>query len=304
MGRICVVGSINMDMVTRTPRVPAMGETITGSGFSMHHGGKGANQAVAAARLGGQVSMIGCVGDDLFGSAMRDAFVSDGMDVSGIRAVSGIPTGTAAITVCDGDNFIILDAGANACVTQDYLMQTADIWQSADSIILQNEIPHTANAYLLSHKPSGATVLYNPAPSMPQSAELLPYVDILVVNEHECADLAGCAKIKTIAQATEGANLLRQQGAAAVIVTLGAQGALCCDQTGAVHVPAFSVAAVDTTAAGDCFCAAVAVQLSNGAALSDAVQFASAASAVTVTRAGAQPSLPTRAEVETFLKAH
>lgn len=303
MGRICVVGSINMDMVTRTPRVPAMGETITGNGFSMHHGGKGANQAVAAARLGGQVSMVGCVGSDVFGSSMREAFAADGMDVSGIQTMTGTTTGTAAITVCNGDNFIILDAGANACVTPDYLAQTADVWQNADSVILQNEIPHETNAYLLSHKPSGATVLYNPAPSAPQSVELLPQVDILVVNEHECADLAGCGKIETTAQAEEGANLLRRQGAAAVIVTLGAQGALCCDRNGAVHVPAFSVTAVDTTAAGDCFCAAVAVELSNGAALSDAVRFASAASAVAVTRAGAQPSLPTRKEVEDFLNA-
>lgn len=304
MGRICVIGSINMDMVTCTPRVPAMGETIAGEGFSMHHGGKGANQAVAAARLGGRVSMIGCVGDDLFGSAMCSAFASDGMDVSGIRTVSGTPTGTAAITVCGGDNFIILDPGANACVTPDYLAQTADIWRHADSLILQNEIPHAANVHIMSNKPSGAIVLYNPAPSTPKSSELLPYVDILVVNEHECADLTGCGKIETTTQAAEGANLLRQQGAGTVIVTLGAQGAVCCDASGTVHVPAFPVTAVDTTAAGDCFCAAVAVELSNGASLPNAVRFASAASAIAVTRAGAQPSLPTRAEVENFLETH
>ena len=302
MGNLCVIGSANMDMVTRTPRIPAMGESIAGMGFSTHHGGKGANQAVAAARLGGQVSMIGCVGDDLFGRAIQDALKADGVDITGMRAVAGTSTGTAAITVCRGDNFIIFDNGANACITPDQVAQTAALWQAADGIILQNEIPHAANAYLLSHKPAGARVLYNAAPSAPQSAELVPDADILVVNEHEGADLIGCGKIETASQAAACAKSLRQLGAETVIVTLGAQGAVYCDASGTAHIPAYPVEAVDTTGAGDCFCAAVAVELANGAALPDAVRFASAASALAVTRLGAQSSLPTRAEVEAFLK--
>lgn len=295
---IVVAGSINQDLIITTPRMPKLGETITGSGYATAAGGKGANQAVAAARLGGNVTFIAAVGADEPGRRMKAAYESDGIDTSQIKEIPETPTGTAVITICGGDNCIILDPGANHAVTESLIDAAEDCIANASLMLLQLEIPIASvkRAIQLAQK-HGTTVMLNPAPAVRLDADLLRQIDLLTPNESECGILTGTT-VKTVEDAKNCVSVLMRQGVKQVIITMGEQGAVFNEGDSLCHQPACKIEQpVDTTAAGDCFNAAVAVALTEGASVAEAVRFAQKAAAQSVTRKGAQPSLPYRAEL-------
>lgn len=300
MTRICVVGSLNFDMVTTTGRVPKMGETVSGLGFATFSGGKGANQAVAAARLGGEVVMIGCVGRDAFGQTLVKSLEKDGVDTACVKTLPGVLTGSATIVVCGGDNFIILEKGANGKVTPEIADEYAGVILSSALVLLQNEIPPETNEHIIKKFGGRVKILYNPAPSGAMKTELLAGVDILVVNEHECGDILGC-EISNKDEAKTGVKKLRGLGAKTVIVTLGKNGSVYNDGDDILEIGALKVAAKDTTAAGDSFCGAVALVTAAGGTVREAVRYATFVSALTVTKEGAQASLPTKEETGRFM---
>lgn len=292
MNKVCVVGSINMDMVTTTDYIPKLGETIQGKGFASYPGGKGANQAVAAARLGCSVSMIGCVGKDVFGEVMVKNFQNDKINAEGVFISNEKNTGTATILVCRGDNFIILDAGANGDVLPDKIEEFKSVIESADVILLQNEIPVEANEKVFEF--AKGKIIYNPAPSLKDPPLFLYKTDILILNEHEISDVLSIS-IKDKKDAKKAALELVKKGVKNVIVTLGEQGAVYTEEENAFEIDAIKVEnVVDTTAAGDCFCGAVAKIIANGGDIHNAVKYATLASSVAITVSGAQPSLPTK----------
>jgi len=292
MDRITVIGSLNMDMVINTPRVPATGETILGNGFTTVPGGKGANQAVAIARLGGTVSMAGCVGGDAFGEALVHNLSVNGVDITNIEKVSGCSTGVAVIAVCRGDNSIMVAPGANNEMLASKVGHLEQLISNSAMIVLQLEIPLEAakRAMELAIK-HGVKVLLNPAPAVPLNSGILELTDIITPNESECAILAGMP-VRSIDDAKKAAARLHDMGAKAVIVTLGENGALLCDVDGFFHVPVRTVHAVDTTAAGDSFTGALAWAVTEGMPLRESMRLASLAASVAVTRRGAQTSLP------------
>lgn len=300
--KIAVVGSLNMDLVVKMERIPSPGETLLGGDFNTHPGGKGANQAVAAARLGAEVYMIGCAGNDAFGNELRTSLENDGINTSYVVEHPKAATGVALIQVDrQGKNSIAVAPGANLKLTgldvQKALFDIGEI----DILILQLEIPLQAvySALLLASNKKIKTIL-NPAPAQFLPKNLLELVDFLIPNEYELGILLnnpGLSK-KTI---HHNYSSIRQYGCKNTIVTLGEDGALIFDQMGnESHIPAFNVKAVDSTAAGDCFVGALAVGLCEGKSLEEAARFASAAASISVTREGAQPSLPYREEVEDF----
>jgi ribokinase len=297
--RIVVVGSSNMDLVVRAPRLPAPGETLAGYDFRTVAGGKGANQAVAAARLGGAVSFVSCTGNDAFGGALRAGCAADGIDVGGMRAIDGVPTGIAAITVGDdGANTIVLSAGANARLTPDVVDASEALIAAAAVLVCQLEIPldSVRRAMTLAARHC-TTVILNPAPAVLLDRALLSQVDLLVPNETEASLLTGVV-VTGVASARRAADALRAQGARGVIVTLGAQGVWFATRDGEGHVPAVAVKAIDTTAAGDAFIGGLATELAAGAKLDAAIALGMRAAAIAVTRVGAQSSLPRRADVD------
>jgi ribokinase len=298
--KIVVVGSSNTDMVVKLPRLPNKGESIIGGEFMMPAGGKGANQAVAAARLGARVTLVARLGSDVFGDAALAGFKTEGIVTDHIARDAAAPSGVALIFVdANGDNMLAVAPGANGRLSPADVDSAEDVIAAADAVVLQLEIPldTVQHALALARKHKVRTVL-NPAPARPLRAELLSLVDVLVPNEHETMLLSGDVD-QTVEQS---AIHLRQMGVGTVVVTLGAQGAIIvgADQYGR-KAPGFSVRAVDTTAAGDAFTAALAYAMARGDAVSDAVRFANAVGALTVTRMGAQPSLPTAAEVQAFM---
>ncbi len=295
--QIVVLGSLNMDLVFRVPHAPAAGETLQGR--SVHHipGGKGGNQAVSCARQGAQVRFVGCVGADADGDTLRTALQGDGIDVSALRTDPTTTTGTALVMVEDsGQNRIVVVAGANAAVQIDEPALAAQL-TDADVFLTQFEAPlaQVQRGMEMAHR-AGCKVLLNPSPMQAFDATLWPLIDTLVVNEVEAGALAG-AVVATAAEAAEAGAVLRARGAARVVVTLGSAGAVAIDADGARHHPARLVPVVDTTAAGDTFLGAVAVTLASGASLDEAVSLGIRAAALCITRPGAQPSIPTRAEV-------
>ncbi|MFD7921027.1 ribokinase [Streptomyces sp. NPDC059740] len=297
---ISVVGSLNLDLVAGVPHHPVPGETVLGGDIAEHPGGKGANQAVAAARLGGRVGFVGRVGDDEAGRAMTEAVRVQGVDTRHLAVTPGVPTGRAMIAVSpEGENTIIVSPGANSRLSEADCESAADQLRNAGVTVLQQEVPDEANH--AAARLAGGTVLYNPAPAV-AGAVPPPQVDILVPNRTELAALAGCEVPRTVEEVTAAARRLR--GAAAVVVTLGGDGALVLEGSAHRHVPAFPVRPVDTTAAGDCFCGALAVALDEGRTLEQAVLWAAAAAALSTTRAGAQSSLARRGEVAQFLEQH
>ena len=298
MKRIVVIGSLNMDLVTQTNRVPVMGETLTGTAFKTICGGKGGNQAFAAAKLGGNVTMLGCVGADVFGRELIRSLSEQGVNCNGIAVRDNVESGTASITVCDGDNSIIIIPGANGTVSKTYIDAHLDIIKNADFIILQLEIPLETVAYIAEVAyEAGIPVMLNPAPAAVLPEEVLQKVAYIIVNETECEFYTG-EKVSTVEEAKEGVRLLKQKGIQHAIVTLGSQGAVYDDGEVVSYEPARKVQAVDSTAAGDTFTAAVVVSLLEGKMMKEAISFATVASSITVTRVGAQTSIPSREEVE------
>jgi len=295
---IAVVGSLNMDLVLRVVRAPSPGETVMAE--SLHHvpGGKGGNQAVACARLGGQVQLFGCLGADGHGQALRAALRADGIDERGVQEHAQAPTGLATIVVDQqAQNCIVVAAGANAEFALDAAALDASLAR-ASALVAQLEVPlPQVVAAAQRAQAAGCPVLLNPSPVQPLPEVLWPLIDTLVVNEGEAAALAACA-VATPREAAAAAQHLRARGPRQVVVTLGAAGAVAVDAQGARHHPGLVVRAVDTTAAGDTFMGALAVALAQGASLDAAVQRGMRAAALCVTRPGAQPSIPTAAELE------
>jgi len=296
---IVVVGSANLDLVVEVDRVPAVGETVMGGDLRRIPGGKGANQAVAAARLGRDVAMVGRLGADEGGEILRAALNADGVDTTQMITTEDVPNGVALISVgSDGDNAIVVSPGANARVTPTDIGAAADMLRNAAVTLLQLEIPLDA-VTAAAHAAHGIVILNPaPAPAEPLPEGLLARVDILVPNQTELATLTGHDGPITAEIATTLATTLPSQ---AVVVTLGADGALVVDRGAVTHVSAPSVTPVDTTAAGDSFCGALADALVRGESLIDAARWAIRVGAATTLRPGAQPSLPTPTEVEQLL---
>lgn len=354
MGKVAVVGSVNMDLVVNTPRMPKLGETIIGHGFMTAPGGKGANQACAAARLGGEVRMLARVGDDAFGRQLREHLEDSGVITDDVKTVPDTPSGTATIVVHQGDNFIVIDPGANHRLTPADVQAFAERIAEADVVLVQLEVPlETVEETVRVSKAAGTPVVLNPAPAAELSAETLAGLTWLTPNEGEAAMLAATepaagdtqaagggagraggghapadstsgraggghaaadshqAAAGASAAADSGADnagipdlertlaALKRLGVANICITLGAQGVAFSDGDGGITLlPAEKVTPIDTTAAGDVFNGAFAVALTEGRPVTDAIAFAQRASAISVTRPGAGPSIPTRDEVE------
>jgi ribokinase len=293
---IVVVGSLNEDLLVRLPHWPESGETVAADELIRLPGGKGANQAVAAGRLGGKVVMVGTVGNDAAGARLRESLRAAGVDVTAVAETADLPTGTAVVLVePSGANRIVVIAGANGRAGEAPIA-TID-WARAQVLLLQLEIPIDVvmAAAQAAHK-AGAQVILDPAPAMPLPTELLALVDVLTPNEVE-AELLGGGSISTIASAGAVATQLAAQGPRAVIVKLGELGLVLVEGNRMTHVAATTVRAVDTTGAGDAFNGALAVALAEGQPLVSAAQFASRAAAVSTTRWGTQQSFPDRAAV-------
>ncbi len=291
-----------MDLVTRASRLPRAGETLIGQTFSTVPGGKGANQAVASARLGADVSMIGCVGTDAYGTQLRDALLVEGIDCQAVRRVDG-SSGVALIVVDDSSqNAIVIVAGSNGELTPASLQAFDAVLQAADVIVCQLEVPLATVGYALARgRELGKTVILNPAPaSAPLPAEWYASIDYLIPNESEAGALTGVA-VDSLDSAKAAALQLIQAGAGKVIITLGSQGALFTDGQVFEHLVAPKVKAVDTTAAGDTFVGGFAAALANGKGEAEAIRFGQVAAALSVTRAGAQPSIPTLHDVQGFV---
>ncbi|CAH2898033.1 MAG: Ribokinase (EC [uncultured Paraburkholderia sp.] len=298
--RVAVVGSLNMDLVARAPRLPHPGETLAGRTFAQVAGGKGGNQAVAAARLGAQVSMLGCVGADANGAQLRAGLEAEGIDCAAVET-GREATGVALIVVDDASqNAIVIVAGSNGEVTPETIARHEAVLAAADVVICQLETPlDTVQAALATARRLCKTVILNPAPATgPLPAEWLPLIDYLIPNELEAATLTGLP-VGSPEEAATAAAVLRAAGARNVLVTLGPRGVQAALEGAAPALyDAPKVKAVDTTAAGDTFIGGFAAQLAQGASVDAAIRFAQRAAALSVTRAGAQPSIPTWAEVE------
>ena len=301
--KVTVVGSLNVDLVCRAPRRPDPGETLIGDAFDIFTGGKGFNQATAAARLGAEVTLIGSVGADLFGDMLLAAAENERIHSRFVTKRTDIGTGVATIVIePDGDNSIIVVPRANMALTTTDIDAAADDIANADVLLLQLETPVTASHHAAAiAKTHGTTVILNPAPAQPLPDSLLASVDILTPNQSETELLSG-VKVDTHEDARRAAKALRARmvdaASTAVVLTLGEQGALMLTATESEHVSALAVDAVDTTGAGDAFCGALATALASGDALPTAVEFANTAGAAAVTVVGATPSMPTRAKID------
>jgi ribokinase len=284
MATVCVVGSANLDLVATTKRLPGAGETVLGTSYAEHPGGKGLNQAIAAARSGATTTFVGAVGGDDAGRALLAVMAGDGVDAGAVLVRAGAPTGRALIAVDEhGENSIIVVPGANATVGID---GDVAVPRATDVVLAQLEIPlDSVTAAFRAARAAGARTVLNPAPATALPDELLELCDVIVPNEHE-VELLG------------GVDTLRTHGIATVIVTLGGRGVRVVDGAGDRVLAAFDVTPVDTTAAGDAFCGALAAQLAFGTPIDDAVRWAMAAGALATTVAGAVPSIPHRAAVE------
>ena len=292
---IVVVGSINLDLVTTVDRFPSPGETLSGHSFAMHPGGKGANQAVAAARVGAEVRMIGMLGDDGFASILRAGLEREGIDTAGVGAVEG-SSGVASITVnADAENMIVIAAGANAAVTPEYLRTQEHLLDSASMVLAQLEIPiETVLELGRLCAERQIPLMLDPAPARELPADLFPLLTWFTPNETEAAFYLDPA-------AQESATALLSLGLKGVILKQGARGAMLATASEQHRAAAPAVTAVDTTAAGDTCNGAFAAAIASGLSASNALDLAVAAAALSVTRQGAQPSMPTRIEVEAFL---
>jgi ribokinase len=303
MGRVFVAGSINMDVVATAERHPRIGETVAGSAVLYFPGGKGANQAVAAAKLGAATTLIGRLGKDAFGQELRTFLATQGVDLSFVKDTAEAHTGTAIITVADADNTIVVVPGANALVDADDVAMP--VLAKGDVAVSQFEIPPaTITTFFKRARAAGATTILNPAPARKFDSELLDLVDILVVNETELGFLTGCElrdsddydHFSDAAHSLAGIDRI-------ICITLGKRGAVALVEGEPLIVAGREVEAIDTTGAGDCFVGALASQLASGRNLRDALSYANAAASICVQRMGAAPSMPTAAEVTHVLDA-
>ena len=300
---VAVFGSINMDLVVRAPHLPVPGQTITGKTFYTVSGGKGANQAVACARLGVATKMIGCVGRDVFGETLRQALVGYGVDVTNVHAVEG-PSGVALITVDDqAENTIVIVAGANGELKADPAVFDS-VFARSRILLLQLEVPlvETIRAAEQAHA-RGLTVILDPAPAQRLPAELYHLVDVLTPNESEAGQLVGFP-LRDKERVEQAARMFLDRGVPQVVIKLGSNGVYWLNRDSNRFLPSFSVKAVDTVAAGDAFNGGLAAALSENQALEPAIRWGMATAAISVTRSGAQPSMPNRSEVNAFLELH
>jgi ribokinase len=296
--RITVVGSANMDLTFRADRLPGPGETACGTAFYKGFGGKGANQAVAAARLGANVTFVGCVGADDFGGAIREQLAKEGVGITHLGTDPERPTGTAAILVDDaGENAIVGVPGANLGLTADDVEKVAEILRSSSIILAPCEtmIETITAAFRIAHD-AGRMCILNPAPVRELPDELLRMVEIIVPNETELRMLTG-RSTETLDEVIAATELIRNRGPAVVIVTLGSRGAVLIDAAGSNHMPGVPVTAVDTSGAGDAFCGALVAALAEGTPLFEAARKANIVAALSVTRPGTQASYPRRNEI-------
>lgn len=294
------MGSLNMDLVFSVDHQPLMGETVLSSGFSMNPGGKGANQAYAAGRLGGCVKMIGCVGDDIYGESLINNLQSAGVDTGAVARLDDVPTGIAGITVTSsGDNAIIVASGANFYLTPEMIRHNEDLIRAADYVLTQLETPiETVLTLAEMVKKAGKVMVLDPAPARADLPdELFPLVDVLKPNETELQSLTGLP-VDTDTHIAQAARTLLAKGVKMVVVTMGERGAMIVTKEETLFVPALLVEPVDTTAAGDTFTAAMVCGLADGMGLEDAVRFANKVSSIVVTRKGAQMSIPDMSEIE------
>lgn len=297
--KVVVVGSLNMDLVARAQRLPRAGETLAGDSFFTVPGGKGANQAVAVARLGASVAMVGNVGDDAYGQQLRQALEGEGIDCRAVGVCEGVSSGVALITVdAASQNAIVIIAGGNGLLTPAAVQRFDSLLRNAEIIICQLEVPMATVAWTLARgRELGKTVILNPAPATgPLPTGWLVQVDYLTPNESEAQALTGLP-VTGIDSARSAGERLLAMGAGKVIVTLGAQGALFVTPEGSRHFPAPVVQPLDTTAAGDTFIGGFAAGLVHGMEEGEAIAFGQRAAALSVTRAGAQPSIPYLAEL-------
>lgn len=292
MAKIVVVGSSSMDLVVTSPKRPHAGETVLGESFSTVPGGKGANQAVAAARLGAEVTMIGCVGDDFYGQEILDNFIRNGVSTSYVEPVTHMESGTAHIVLAEGDNSIIVVKGANDLVNPERINQALDVLRKSDMVLIQQEIPEETVSYVSELcRQYQVPLLLNPAPARPLDAAIIENATYLTPNEHECTVLF--AGMTTAEALRKYPNKL--------FITEGSNGVRYYDGAQEVLIPTFKVNAVDTTGAGDTFNAAFAVALAEGNSIPHSLRFANRAASLSVTKFGAQGGMPTRAEVEEAL---
>lgn len=302
MNKILVIGSSNMDLVVQVPRCPAAGETLFGSSFTTNYGGKGANQAVAVARIGSGVTFMTKLGNDTFGQQMRQHFSEEGMDLTHILTDAESPTGTALITVEDkGENRIIVVPGANARLTENDVESLSAEINSCRFVLTQLEIPlPTVLRVAEMTSAAGKQLILNPAPARPLPDSLLQKVFLITPNETEAEILTGI-RVSDVESARRAALWFREKGVQQIVITMGSQGAFIFTDNFQGMVPAYKVKAIDTTAAGDVFNGALTVALSEGKTTADAARFGCAASALAVMRPGAQSSIPTRTEIDAFL---
>ncbi|HIF9521517.1 TPA: ribokinase [Photobacterium damselae] len=302
MNKLVVLGSVNADHVLQVASFPRPGETLHGNSYAVIPGGKGANQAVAAARLGANIAFIACVGDDSFGHSMREAFATEGMSVEAVMIEENMPTGIAMIQVAaTGENSICISAEANGCLTAEKLAPHHHLIEQADTLLMQLETPLCAIEQAAKvAKAAGTKVVLNPAPAKVLSDELLACVDLITPNETEAEVLTGI-KVVDMDSAQQAAEALHAKGIDRVMITLGSKGVWISQNGHGEQVEGFRVKAIDTTAAGDTFNGALLTALQEEMPLRDAIRFAHAAAALSVTRFGAQTSIPTRDDVELFL---
>lgn len=300
--KLTVLGSINADHVISVPYFAKPGETLSGENYRIAYGGKGANQAVAAARLGAKITFIGCIGSDDIGKTMKHAFEQDGIDTSHIATISQKMTGIAFIQVAQSaENSIVIAPGANAYLDEKIIHQNENQIAQSDCLLMQLEtpIPAIEKAAKLAKK-YGVQVVLNPAPAQPLPDSLLSQIDIITPNETEAEILTG-VRVTDEQSAVKSAEIFHQKGISCVIITLGAKGVFISRNGENRMIKGFSVQAVDTTAAGDTFNGGFVTALLEGQSFEEAIRFAQAAAAISVTRAGAQPSIPTKQETLDFL---
>ena len=300
--KIVVIGSSNVDFIMKMDRLPQRGETITNAQFMQTYGGKGANQAVGAAKAGGDIWFVNCIGDDAFAPLLKENLRQAGVHVEYVFEETGLPSGAALVMVgAAGENYLSVAPGANYRLTPQMIERLEPLLREAAMLILQFEIlPETLYAAMDLAFALGKPVLFNLAPARPFDETRLPQITYLVVNESEAESLCGFL-VDSPERVEQAAETLIAKGAQSVVITLGADGAYLAVAGRRKKLPAFQVDAVDTTAAGDVFCGALAVALVEGRSLLESTRFASAASAISVTRLGAQPSAPSRDEIEKML---